>query len=253
MTSNNAAQAAKILLERRINNKKAGCLSDLIRPKSIDDSLAIQQELITQLDDTIAGWKCLLPPSDDTVVVAPIFQKTIQRGDHCCLFAENNKARVEPEIAFILANDLPANEKGYSDDEIDQAISHCHMALELMQTRFENCQPSFYEKLADCLVNQGLFIGPKIDKKAAYQASTIKISITQDNKTTHYDGKHPNETPNLPVYWLINYMTKRGISFTKGQAIITGSFAGIIDVDFNTLCDIEYQNLGNYSVTFKAK
>ena len=252
-TNLNFSQAATQLLNLRVAGSKAQRLNEEVRPNSIDDALVVQAEMVTQCGDLIGGWKCLLPPAENQVVVAPIFARTINRGSICKLFADNNIARIEPEIAFILGKDLPAKQEDYSQAEIDDALSGCHMALELMQDRFqENSGVEFYEKLADCLVNQGLFIGPEIDRTLAYAASKITINISQaDNKQT-FAGKHPNQMPQNPLYWLINFMSKRGTDFKAGQAIITGSYAGVVEVTFDCNTEIEYQGLGKYQVEFKV-
>lgn len=253
MTNNSRfSQAATQLLKRRVSGTKAQRLDEKICPHSIEDALAIQDEMSAQRQDGIGGWKCLLPPAEDQLVVAPIFADTIHRGAVCKLFADNKMARIEPEIAFILGKDLPAQQSDYSLAEIDDALAGCYMALELMQDRFvENSGALFYEKLADCLVNQGLFIGPEIDKRLAYKASTITIKIEQDEKKQTFSGKHPNQWPQNPLYWLINFMSKRGTDFKAGQAIITGSYAGIIELNFDLDTEIEYAGLGKYRLEFK--
>ena len=55
-----------------------------------------------------------------------------------------------------------------------------------------------------------------------------------------------------PLYWLINFMSKRGTDFKAGQAIITGSYAGIVEVEFDKQTEIEYVGLGKYNVEFKT-
>jgi 2-keto-4-pentenoate hydratase len=247
------SQAATLLLNRRAAGVKAARLDAQIRPGSIDDALAVQAEMIMQRSDPVGGWKSLLPPAENQLVVAPIFAQTINRGSICKLFADNKMARIEPEIAFVLGKDLPAQQQDYTPAQIDNAIEGCYMALELMQERFvESSGVEFYERLADCLVNQGLFIGPKIDKALAYTAGDITINVSQaDNKQT-FAGKHPNQLPQNPLYWLINFMSKRGTGFKAGQAIITGSYAGVVEVEFDKQTEIEYVGLGRYCVEFKA-
>lgn len=204
--------------------------------------------------DEVSGWKCLLPLAEDKLVVAPIFSQTIQRGEQCVLFADNNVVRIEPEIAFVLNKDLPANNRGYSEEEINAAIGSCHMALELMQSRFsDDSGAEFYEKLADCLVNQGMFIGPEITREKAFYAAEINVSVYQGESEQHFAGKHPNPTPQSPIYWLINYMTRRGTDFKAGNAIITGSYCGIVEVGFNLPTTISYEGIGEYQVTFERK
>ncbi len=244
-------QAAKQLLNNRQENISKVRLAENLRPENGEQALLVQAEMINLRSDEVAAWKCSLPLGEDQWVVAPIFSDTVQSGKQCHLFADKGVARIEPEIAFVLATDLPARAIGYSESEIDGAIQGCFMALELMQDRFnETDTPSFYEKLADCLVNQGLFIGPEIDKQKAYLTSEVKIAVSQSGNSQSFKGKHPNQLPQNPLHWLVNFMSKRGVSFKAGQAIITGSYAGVVEVEFKAVTTIEYVGLGKYQVTF---
>ena len=251
--NNKFSQAASQLLNLRVTGTKAPRLDAQIRSYSTEDALAVQAEMIEQQTDVVGGWKGLVPLEADKIIAAPIFAKTINSGPICYLLADNSKARVEPEIAFVLNKDLPAQQEDYSEAQIDEAIEGCYMALELMQDRFaQDSGVEFNERLADCLLNQGMFIGPKIDTALAYGAGEMTINFSQpDNKQT-FTGKHPNPLPQNPVYWLINFMSKRGTDFKAGQAIITGSYAGIVDVEFDQPTEIEYVGLGKYTVEFKA-
>ena len=250
----NYKEAAKELLSRRVAGTKAQRLSEQLRPINMEDALQIQSSMIKQYSAKVGGWKCLLPIADDELIVAPIFSDCIQRGENCQLLADNNVARIEPEIAFVLAKNLPANPEGYSEEQINEAIGSCHMALELMQERFaEDSGFDFYEKLADCLVNQGMYIGPEIEREKAYGADNVNITVTQGDQIQTYAGKHPNASAHSPVYWLINYMTRRGVNFQAGEAIITGSFCGIVEVEFDRPTTVNYEGLGEYRVSFSAK
>lgn len=253
MTEIKFSQAATELLKRRKAGTKMGRLAENIRPNSSDDALQIQQQMIAKRLDQVGGWKCLQPLGKDQFIVAPIFAETIQRGEQCFLFADDAVALLEPEITFILGKDLPAQQEDYTEAQIDDAIASCHMALELIQSRFtDDCDAPFYEKLADGLSNQGLFIGPEINKSQAYAASDIEVSFEQEEQRQQFSGQHPNTLPQTPLYWLINFMSKRGTDFKKGQAIITGSYAGVVKVTFDQITQIEYKDLGKYSVEFKA-
>lgn len=254
MTNNTYEQAATELLNRRVAGTKAPRLKEQHRPKSIEDALQIQSAMIKQHTDTVGGWKCLLPPSDDKKVVAPIFSKTIQRGASCELFIDLGVARIEPEICFVLSKDIPANPAGYTNEQINDAIGSCHMALELMQLRYaKDSGYEFYEDLADCLMNQGLFIGPEIKREKAFAAATVDIDITQGEQTQTFAGKHPNLAPAKPIHWLIDFMTRRGITLKAGEAITTGSFCGIVEVEFDKPTTINYEGIGQYQVTFIEK
>ena len=251
MPTSPASEAAKELLNRRANDQQLGRLNQAIRPTTMEESFAIHDETIKQIEDSVGGWKCLLPLADDQFIAAPIFADTVRRDKKCKIIPDKGLARIEPEIAFVLAKDIPARKEGYSKEQVDAAVGNCHMALELMKSRFApDSDADFYEKVADCLVNQGLYLGPVIDKELAYNANTIAIKVTQNEVTTDYAGVHPNGLAPKPLHWLIDTMTKRGVSFTKGQAIITGSFAGIIEVDLEAECEIEYVGMDKYNVSF---
>ena len=251
-------EAAKELVARRNSNQKGDQLAAEIRPTNLDDALAIQAATLEASGLDVAGWKCLVPLDPAQMVVGPVLAGTVQQGETCLVQStQPGETLIEPEIAFVLGKDLPAREEAYSEQEVDDAIGSYHMALELLQRRYlPNDDLTFFDKLADCLLNQGIFLGPEITKEQAYQASEIKIIITTDLESeqalsTHYDGKHPNLSAHKPVYWLINFMRERGVSFKKGQVIITGSYAGAIAVPVNKT-EISYQDLGKYQVTFKS-
>ncbi|MEZ9424525.1 hydratase [Vibrio lentus] len=247
-------QAAEELLSRRVAGTKAPRLDEQYRPNNLEDALKIQSSMIDLKSDKVGGWKCLLPLAGDKFIVAPIFSGSVQQGEVCELFADNDVVRVEPEIAFTLAKSLPANQEGYSEAQVNDAIGSCHMALELMQSRFaDDSGAEFYEKLTDGLVNQGLFIGPEIDREKAFTSAEINIEVTQGEQVQAFAGKHPNTLPPSPIYWLINYMTRRGVDFQAGEAIITGSYCGVVEMGFDKPTTFHYEGIGEYQVTFKQK
>ncbi|MEX3070933.1 hydratase [Vibrio alginolyticus] len=247
-------QAASELLSRRVAGIKAPKLDDKFSPTCVEEAVQIQSSMIDLHSDKVGGWKCLQPLADDKFVLAPIFANTVQGGNTCELFRDNGVARIEPEIAFVLGKPLAANPEGYSEEQINDAIGSCHMALELMQSRFaDDSGAEFFERLADGLMNQGLFIGPEIDREKAFNASEVNVTIAQPENTQQFAGKHPNTLAQTPVYWFINYMTRRGVDFKANEAIITGSYCGIVEVGFDKPTTITYEGIGEYTVEFKEK
>ncbi|MGX9462321.1 hypothetical protein ACWXWU_13955 [Shewanella sp. A14] len=171
-----------------------------------------------------AGWKCSVPQKNGLVILAPILPKIASFYDECAIIPNIRDgqavALIEPEIAFILGEDIEPN-RYYTNNEIDHAISETHMALELIQHHFSDAQlASFCQKLADGLSNQGLLLGPEIDKSVAYQASHIDILVRQSLFVQQFVGTHPCDLPQNPMYWLVNYLAKLGIGLSAGQAII---------------------------------
>jgi len=52
---------------------------------------------------------------------------------------------------------------------------------------------------------------------------------------------------------LAEFLRSRGQGLVAGQAVITGSFAGVFEVPLNTPVTLEYVGLGTMQVSFTAK
>lgn len=257
MTPEQAAQAAAILVDRRLAGTQGDRLPESCRPYTLMDSLQLQDEVTKQwcerTDDTIGGWKCLLPPQDK-IIVGPIYTRTIDSVPPVALWPKGELARIEPELAFIFEQDLPSRSEPYSNQEVDAAIGRTHLALELINCRYQDpSQCEFAEMLADGLVNQGLFIGPEVNSVAAEAAGDIALTLRYGDTQQELAGHHPNNAPRAPLYWLVEFLRTRGLGIVAGQAVITGSFAGVLEVPLNTPVSIEYAGLGQLEVSFTAK
>ena len=250
----NAGLAASLLVQRRLSGEQGLCLPQGCRPLSLDDALAIQAEVTAQLRQPIGAWKCGLP-APGRLVAAPIYVNSIHRASPCLVWGRSGQIRIEPELAFILGRDLPARAEPYDVTEVDAAIESTHLALELLDQRYSaDATLTFEDKLADGLVNQGLFIGPALAADQAHGPGRIAITVTVPGSESRcYEGLHPDENPRAPLYWLANFLRSRGHSLCAGQAVITGSYAGAITLPLTSEVSIEYRGLGAVKVRFLAK
>lgn len=256
MNQASASQAARILLERRQNGTQGDALPEPYRPRDLDAAFAIQCAVSKLGDQAILAWKCGMPAADKWVV-APIYANDVHEANTqpCAVWARHGQVRIEPELAFILAHDLPARTAAYTSEEVDAAVAETRLALELIDSRYTHAeQLNFYDHFADGLFNQGLVLGPMVDTQIASQTSqlSIKLSIPgQENITL--DGRHPAKQPRLPLYWLADFLRSQGIGLQAGQAIITGSYAGSPSVPVETEVQVQFGNLGSIQVRFEGK
>lgn len=257
MLSSSAIQAAAaILSERRRQGLQGPRLVEGLRPATLDEALAIQQAVVPLMDDAIAGWKCGTP-GPGKVVVAPIYASTVHRDadSPCSVWAQDGGVRVEPELCFVLGEDLPAREASYEPAEVDAAIASTHLALELIDSRYSD--PSvltFADKLADGLVNQGLFIGPQVDDEQAGNTHVMPITVSMAGAPEQARaGQHPDPLPRLPLYWLAEYLRDKGLGLQAGQVVITGSYAGTFALPVGQPITLRYGELGTLAVCFEAR
>lgn len=239
--------AAQFLAARRSKQGVSGRLAPDLRPTTTEEAIAIQRAVIASMTDTVGGWKCCLP-NQDRINVGAIFSGTIHQQSPCPVKLDNGICRIEPEIAFRFKKDLAPRDTDYSNADIIAALSGAHLALEFIQNRYSGTeQISYLENLADCLFNQGMYLGPEIPLDKAIASAQIEFVLTQGTAKT-FTGRHPNDGPLLPVFWLVNFLNNQGIGMQAGQLVITGSYAGVHEVKPNTEFSIEYTGLGTMTV-----
>ncbi|MDE2430020.1 MAG: hypothetical protein KGM99_14945 [Burkholderiales bacterium] len=249
-------QAAAELLARRRQNRCGSRLPASCRPQDFDSAWRIQQLVSAQLGDAIAGWKCAMPAADK-YVLAPIYASTIFREATVCqVHPLSGKARIEPELAYVLGTDLPSRSLPYRDADIDGAVGETRLALELIASRYDvpdaSDAASFYEHLADGLFNQGLVLGATLPVGST-DAAAMTITINSEGEERVLPGLHPAGNPRAPLHWLAEFLRQRGIGLSAGQVIITGSYAGSPDVALGQAVNVHFDGMGQIRTCFQSR
>ncbi|MCT6698288.1 fumarylacetoacetate hydrolase family protein [Rheinheimera sp. 4Y26] len=256
--------AAAILAHRRLQGEVAALLPQSLRPQSFAEAFVLQQQVAALLPSAIAGWKCALPTVDangEKQVVAPLYQAEVCRSPAAIcpiwpsvLPQSKGLARVEPELAFVFHKDLPARGQGapYSEAEINAAIGGVHLALELIQSRFlADSGALYFDQLADGLFNQGLYLGPAVAVRDVDLKQFLLSIYAGDELLLQQQAQHPNGDAKAALYWLVNFLSAQGIGLKAGQAVITGSYAGVLDLPIGSQIQFEFGQLGSFSLQFQ--
>ena len=254
MTPYEIEAAALHLLTARRHGREGPRLPESCRPQSIEDALAVQRHVALLLGEPVGGWKCSVPSPEKTIV-APIYASTITATAQCSVQAQATGARIEPEVAFVLAHDLPPRKPPYTEAEVRAAIGETRLVLELMGSRYAD--PStvpFPEMLADGAGNYGLFMGPVVAKGLERSLEGFPVTITGPAGAIFArDGRHPDGHPLRPLVWLANWFAAGGSAWrhglTAGQIITTGSYVGAVDVPLATPLTVTFGDLGKLEVT----
>lgn len=245
--------AAAALVRARLEGVRLASLPGSNLPTSLAQGFAIQQHVGPLAGKTV-GWKCALPPAGKWIV-APIYSDSIVKGERYRLAADADKARIEPELACVLAHDLPARVEPYTTEEIVAAISDVHLALEVIDCRYTDPHTLPFEHLlADGLFNHGLVLGAPITlSNPASMPSELDITLSDATAALlNIKGRHPDGDPLLPIVWLANFLSTQGIGLQAGQVIITGSYAGVLDVPVNQPLHVRFGEAGSLSVHFST-
>lgn len=250
-------------IDTLINRRASGGVGPLpeqaLRPHSSADAFALQQQFAAAYGEVI-GWKCGLPSTTDEGldkwVLAPLYQREFHQGAVCALWpASSDMARVEPEYAYPLVADVPALDASAADltpAAIDALLGAPKLAFELIQSRFAaDAGTHFFDQLADGLFNQGVWLGPTI-KHGEQAEFVLSYSVAAQAPQT-VAARHPNAAPRLPIYWLVNFLRRQGVSLRAGQHLITGSFAGVIEVPFNQPVSWQFGTEPAFTLLYRNK
>jgi 2-keto-4-pentenoate hydratase len=251
MTNRDRELAAQFLLAARKRRTPGPRIPAQFRPADTDDGLAIQVRVTELLGQRVGGYKCSLPSTPRPVSLAPIFAPAITHASPCPVLAVGATARTEPEIAFVMARDLPRRATAYTDSEVRDAIGEVRLVLEILGSRYSDPDSAtFPEVVADGLANQGLFVGPVLHDPWNGELGALPIVIdSHADVLATYQGKHPDGHPVRPLYWLANYLATGGTPLCAGMIVTTGSYCGAIDVPLDTPITVAYGDLGTLSAT----
>jgi 2-keto-4-pentenoate hydratase len=249
-----ADSAARFLVAARRARRAGERIPEACRPGDVDAALAIQSRVSELLALPIGGWKCSVPTPPRPVPMAPIYAPTIVHASPCPILPIAGKARIEPEIAFVIGRDLTRRDAPYSEAEVRAAIREPRLVLELIGPRYADpTAATFPEQLADAIANQGLYVGPAVPGALDHALAAIPIAIDVAGKRMHeVEGKHPDGHPLRPLVWLATYLAQRGESLRAGQIVTTGSYCGVVDVPLATPIVVNFGGLGAASVLFSA-
>jgi 2-keto-4-pentenoate hydratase len=250
-------KAASILVAARRQGSKAECLPVELRPSTVDEGFAIQRKVSDVLGRRTGAWKCALPLAGK-VIAAPIYADLIYRSVESSFSADSVQSivKAEPELACLLTRDLPPRRYAYGEAEVLDALGDVHLALELLGSRYSH--PEFLifpELLADGLFNAGLVIGPRVELPEGATPDDLPteftVSLTAAGESpVSLDGRHPDGNVLSPIVWLANFLRERGLGLQAGQTVITGSYAGVLELPLGRQRHIGFGALGTLSIRF---
>jgi 2-keto-4-pentenoate hydratase len=250
MTATAVNDAARLLVAARRSGAPCARLPESCRPTDVESALAIQRRVSELQGAPVGGWKCAVPTPEKTIV-APIYAPTLRTTSPCPVIAEGGSMQIEPEIAFVVGRDLPPRATPYAEADVRAAIAETRLVLELMGCRYADpAAVSFPELLADGANNQGLFVGPVVDRglDRAFDALALTIAVPAGTLLTR-DGRHPDGHPLRPLVWLANFLITHGEHLRAGHIVTTGSYAGALAVPLATPLAVTYGDLGTLAVT----
>ena len=212
-----------------------------LAPQSMDEAYIIQSAFVGMRAATlgqVTGYKIALTTAAmramvglDDSIAGNMLEKTIQRPGpgtvaRVCA-ADYVRLIVEFEIAFEMAEDLPAFGAPYGRNRVAAAVATAMPAFELADDRnadYSALPANLRTMIADNAWNEGAVLGAPVRDWRGIDLGALQgvASINGEQVGTGH-GRDALGHPLDALGWLANNLAARGLGLWRGDVVITGS------------------------------
>jgi len=157
--------------------------------------------------------------------------------------------RVEVEVGFILAEDLPGAE--CTEDDVLAATEAFAPSIELIDTRITDWKIKLCDTIADNASSAGFVLGADRVSPKDIDIKTIDAVLTRNSEVVakgRSDAVLGN--PVTAVAWLARKVESFGVRLRKGDIVLPGSCTRAIDARPGDQFVAEFDGLGSVRLTF---
>jgi 2-keto-4-pentenoate hydratase len=158
--------------------------------------------------------------------------------------------RVEVEVGFILAADLPG--AGCTEDDVLAATEALVPSIELIDTRITDWKIALCDTIADNASSAGFVLGAArvspgdVDVKAIDAVLTRNGEVVAEGRSDAVLGN-----PVTAVAWLARKVESFGVRLRKGDIVLPGSCTRAIDVQAGDDFVADFAGLGSVRLSFE--
>jgi 2-keto-4-pentenoate hydratase len=158
--------------------------------------------------------------------------------------------RVEVEVGFILADDLPG--AGCTEDDVLAATAAYAPSIELIDTRIRDWKIALCDTIADNASSAGWVLGPQrvspkdIDIKAIDAVLTRNGEVVAEGRSDAVLGN-----PVTAVAWLARKVDSFGVRLKAGDIVLPGSCTRAIDARPGDEFVADFAGLGSVRLSFE--
>jgi 2-keto-4-pentenoate hydratase len=249
--------AAELLWDHWRQGRRMAELPASVRPRTREDGYAIQARLEQRSAFPLFGWKIAATSEagqrhinvEGPLAGRLLRERVVEPGGEVP-FGANHMRVVEAEFAFRMRIDLPPRVVPYGVDEVVAAVATLHPAIEIPDSRFDDCTlVGAAQLVADNACAHYFVLGP------ATSADWRSMDLVEHAVTGTVSGHEPRTgrggnvlgDPRAALTWLVNELSGLGLTLRAGQVITTGTCivplpiepGDRVTADFGTLGRVE--------------
>ena len=158
--------------------------------------------------------------------------------------------RVEVEVGFILAADLPG--AGCTEDDVLAATGALVPSIELIDTRITDWKIALCDTIADNASSAGFVLGAARVSPADIDVKAIDAVLTRNGEVVA-EGRSDAVlgNPVTAVAWLARKVESFGVRLRKGDVVLPGSCTRAIDAHAGDEFVADFAGLGAVRLSFE--
>ncbi len=250
---------ARALADARTNGRKMDAYPG-DAPADEAHAFRVQCDAAKLTGWTQTGWKigCTSKMAQDMLRAdgpfpGPLYAERTFPDDGDVPVSERAIRLVEPEIAFIMACDLPAGDRPHSAEDVVAAAASAHLSLELVDRRLPGgLEDGNMWNIADGGCNDAFVLGPANEVLPAGRYAALELIVSRNNQpATTGAGANALGGPDIALAWLANYLNSRGLMLKAGDVVTTGVVTGLVYVEPGDEIISTCAELGEVSAHYK--
>lgn len=223
-----------------------------------EDAMDIQAEAFAQLNSPSVGWKVGATneaAQKGFAIDSPFYGPMAEVG----VMATGGNLKktpcvgaVEPEYAFKMAKDFPANCDAINVETATAAVETVHLAIEVIGRCIGN--PDYANGVGvtmDFGGNAAFVVGPEVSDWANQDFSNTEVESMVDGVVVQTgNGKPVMGDPINSIVWLAEQLVANGDRIQAGQWVSTGTCTAAVPGEAGKTVSAKFGDFGEVSVNF---
>lgn len=157
--------------------------------------------------------------------------------------------RIEPEIAFWLAADLPG--PGVTVEDVLAATRGVCAALELVDSRVRNWRIKLVDTIADNASSARVIVSEQVVAPQELDLVAESVTLLRNGANVGSgNGAAVLGHPAAAVAWLANRLAEFGVGLQAGQLVLPGAMCAAANVEAGATYRANFARLGEVFVNF---
>jgi 2-keto-4-pentenoate hydratase len=259
---NRFAEAAEILVRHRLQRVPLPPLPDELRPQTLADGYAIQDEVHGQLAGrlgAIVGDKigCTSDVMQSYLGIAHpcaggTYANNVLESGASCPIDEFVRVGIECEIAVRLSRAIEPSDTPHTAGSVAGAVECYFPAIEIVDDRYVEWQSLGAPTLiADDFFASSIVLGEPVSASQMPELRTMPGWASVNGEVVgRGTGADLMGSPLNALAWLANHAIAQGRALRAGQSVMTGSIVQTVWMNRGDHVQIEFTGLGQAEVRF---